>query len=62
MLSTPIPIWSTRPLDDLNAWFERLDARPKTQEALLLPEPRTSAFGKGDIESAAQKNAANFKE
>ena len=48
-------------LDYLNAWFDRLDARPKTQEALQLPEPRPSAFGEGDIDEAAKKNAANFK-
>ncbi|MEM9439449.1 MAG: glutathione S-transferase family protein [Pseudomonadota bacterium] len=49
-------------LDHLNAWFERIDARPKTQAALQLPEPRPSAFGKGDIEAAAAANAARFKE
>ncbi len=48
-------------LDHLNAWFERLDARPKTQEALQLPEPRPAAFGKGDIEAAASANAAAFR-
>jgi GST-like protein len=49
-------------LDHLNGWFERIDARPKTQAALQLPEPRPSAFGKGDIEAAAAANAARFKE
>ena len=47
-------------LDNLNAWFDRIDARPKTQAALMLPEPRPSAFGMGDIEAAAKTNAANF--
>ena len=48
-------------LDNLNAWFARIDARPKTQAALQLPEPRPSVFGEGDIEAAAARNAANFK-
>lgn len=48
-------------LDHLNAWFARLDARPHTQAALQLPEPRPSAFGEGDVEAAARANAANFK-
>ncbi len=49
-------------LDYLNAWFERIDARAKTQAALQLPEPRPTAFGEGDIEAAAKANAARFKE
>lgn len=49
-------------LPNLQAWFDRLDARPKTQAALQLPEPRPSAFGQGDVEAAASANAARFKE
>lgn len=49
-------------LDNLKAWFVRLDARPATQAALQLPEPRPSAFGDGDIEAAAKANAARFKD
>ena len=49
-------------LDHLAAWFDRIDARPKTQAALQLPEPRPSAFGQGDVEAAAAANAARFKE
>jgi GST-like protein len=48
-------------LPNLQAWFDRLDAMPKVQEALQLPEPRPSAFGKGDIDAAAKSNAARFK-
>lgn len=48
-------------LDGLNAWFERIDARPETQAALQLPEPRPSAFGEGDVEAAAKKNSDNFR-
>ncbi len=49
-------------LDHLQAWFDRIDARPRTQAALQLPEPRPSAFGQGDIDAAAQANAARFKD
>ncbi|WP_147126026.1 glutathione S-transferase family protein [Shimia ponticola] len=56
--------WATVEVDGLphlQAWFDRLDSMPKVQEALQLPEPRPSAFGKGDIEAAATANAARFK-
>ena len=48
-------------LEHLNRWFGMLDARPKTQAALQLPEPRPAAFGEGDVEAAAKANAANFR-
>ena len=48
-------------LDHLSSWFEQIDARPKTQAALQLPEPRPAAFGRGDIDAAAAANAANFR-
>ena len=57
--------WATVEIDGLphlQAWFDRIDARPATQAALQLPEPRPSAFGKGDIEAAAKANAARFKD
>ncbi|QFT95482.1 Disulfide-bond oxidoreductase YfcG (plasmid) [Roseovarius sp. THAF9] len=57
--------WATVNVDglaNLQAWFDRLDARPKTQAALQLPEPRPSAFGEGDVEAATSANAARFKE
>ena len=57
--------WATVSVDglsNLQAWFDRLDARPKTQAALQLPEPRPSAFGEGDIGAAAKANAARFKD
>ncbi|SHH41805.1 GST-like protein [Cognatiyoonia sediminum] len=53
---------SVEGLPHLQAWFDRMDAMPKVQEALQLPEPRPSAFGKGDIDAAAKANAARFKE
>lgn len=49
-------------LPHLQNWFNRMDAMPKVQEALQLPEPRPSAFGQGDIEAAAKANAARFKQ
>ena len=48
-------------LDHLQAWFDRIDAMPRVQDALQLPEPRPSAFGHGDIDAAARANAANFR-
>ncbi len=57
--------WSTvsvEGLDNLNAWLDRIDARPKTQAALQLPEPRPAFFGKGDVAAAAAANAARFKD
>lgn len=53
---------SVEGLDHLNAWFDRIDARPKTQDALQLPEPRPTVFGEGDIEAAAKLNASRFKD
>lgn len=49
-------------LDHLNAWFDRIDGRERTQAALQLPEPRPSAFGEGDVEAAAAANASNFRQ
>ena len=48
-------------LNHLSAWFDRIDARPKTQAALQLPEPRPSVFGQGDVGAAEAANAARFK-
>ena len=49
-------------LGNLLAWFDRIDAMPRVQEALQLPEPRPSAFGQGDMADAARRNAQNFKD
>ncbi len=48
-------------LDHLQAWLDRIDAMPRVQAALQLPEPRPSAFGKGNIDAAVKANAARFK-
>lgn len=58
-------VWANVSVDGLShlqAWFDRLDVMPRVQAALDLPEPRPSAFGKGDIDAAAKANAARFKE
>lgn len=58
-------IWagvSVEGLDHANAWFDRIDAMPKTQAALELPWPRPAVFGRADIEAAAKLNASNYKD
>ncbi|MBE3638542.1 glutathione S-transferase family protein [Mangrovicoccus algicola] len=52
---------SVEGLPHLQAWLDRLDAMPRVQDALQLPEPRPSAFGEGDTEAAAAENAARFR-
>ena len=47
-------------LDHLQAWFERIDARPRTQRALDIPEPFPAFFGRGDIATLEVKNASRF--
>lgn len=44
----------------LQAWFDRLDARPAVQRALEKPEPFPEFFGRGDVEAAEALNAARF--
>ncbi|WP_022708565.1 glutathione S-transferase family protein [Paracoccus zeaxanthinifaciens] len=56
--------WATVNVDGLphlQAWFDRIDAMPRVQQALQLPEPRPSAFGQGDTEAATMANAARFR-
>ncbi len=45
----------------LQEWFERIDARPATQRALEIPEPYWAFFGKGDVKSQEDQNAARFR-
>ena len=35
-------------LDNLQAWFERIDNWPATQKAITIPKPFPAFFGKGD--------------
>jgi len=48
-------------LEHLQAWFDRIDARPKTQKAVTIPKPFPAFFGKGDISASESENAARFK-
>ena len=52
---------SVEGLDDLQAWFDRIDARPATQRAIEKPKPFPAFFGKGDVEALEAANAARFK-
>lgn len=47
-------------LDDLKAWFGRIDSRPATQRALEKPKPFPAFFGRGDEAAAQAANAARF--
>ncbi|NER49030.1 MAG: glutathione S-transferase [Symploca sp. SIO1A3] len=56
--------WAKVSVDGLNhlqAWFERIDARPKTQKALTIPKPFPAFFGQGDSATAEIENASRFK-
>lgn len=48
-------------LEHLQAWFDRIDERPKTQRALEIPKPFPAFFGKGDVATAESTNADRFK-
>lgn len=48
-------------LNNLQSWFDRIDARPATQRALEYPKPFPAFFGKGDVATAETANAARFK-
>ncbi|MEC4805621.1 MAG: glutathione binding-like protein [Jaaginema sp. PMC 1079.18] len=51
---------SVEGLDNLQRWFDRIDARPATQKALTIPKPFPAFFGEGDIAEMEAKNAARF--
>ncbi len=56
-------IWAKVDVSDLthlNAWFERLDARPAIQKALTIPKAVPAFWGEED-EAFAAENAARFK-
>ena len=52
---------SVEGLPNLQAWFDRIDARPATQRALEKPKAFWAFFGKGDVAQAEAANAARFK-
>ncbi|EDX86362.1 hypothetical protein S7335_4066 [Synechococcus sp. PCC 7335] len=39
---------SVENLNNSNAWFERIDARPASQKALTTPKPFPAFFGRGN--------------
>ena len=47
-------------LDYLQAWFERIDARPATQKAVTIPKPFPAFFGQGDEAASQAENASRF--
>jgi len=47
-------------LDNLNAWFARLDARPAIQKALTIPAARPGFWGDEDDSAFMKENAARF--
>ena len=51
---------SVEGLDNLKAWFDRIDARPATQKALTIPKPFPAFFGKGDEAASQAENASRF--
>lgn len=56
-------IWakvSVDDLDNLNAWFARIDARPMVQKALTIPKPQPAFWGAADEAAFLQENAARF--
>ena len=48
-------------LPNLQAWFERIDARAAMQRALEIPKPFWAFFGKGDVAAQERENAERFK-
>lgn len=47
-------------LENLQAWFRRLDARPAIQRAVTKPKPFPAFFGAGDEAGAQAENAGRF--
>lgn len=56
-------IWAKVSIDglaNLQAWFERLDARPMVQKALKIPKPQPAFWGDSDEGEFLKENAARF--
>lgn len=47
-------------LDNLKAWFDRLDARPTVQKALTIPKAQPAFWGQADESEFLKENAARF--
>ncbi len=51
---------SAEGLDNLKAWFDRIEARPMVQKALTIPKEQPAFWGKGDAGAFLAENAARF--
>lgn len=51
---------SVKGLDNLQAWFARLDARPAVQKALTIPKSVPAFWGDADAEEFLRENAGRF--
>ena len=48
-------------LPNLNAWFDRLDARPAVQRALTIPKAQPAFWGDADESTLLKENADRFR-
>ncbi len=51
---------SVEGLPHLQAWFDRLDARPAVQKALTIPRAQPAFWGQSDETAFLEENAARF--
>ncbi|MEO0654499.1 MAG: glutathione binding-like protein [Pseudomonadota bacterium] len=51
---------SVEGLDNLNAWFDRIDARPAVQKALTIPKAQPAFWGLADESAFLKENADRF--
>ncbi|MEM6487679.1 MAG: glutathione binding-like protein [Pseudomonadota bacterium] len=56
----PWAVVSIDGLDNLAAWFARMDARPAVQKALTIPKAQPAFWGEGDAGAFYAENAARF--
>ncbi|MEM6490335.1 MAG: glutathione binding-like protein [Pseudomonadota bacterium] len=47
-------------LDNLKAWFDRIDARPAVRKALTIPKAQPAFWGDADESAFLKENAARF--
>lgn len=51
---------SVEGLNNLNAWFDRIDARPAVQKALTIPKAQPAFWGLADESAFLKENADRF--
>ncbi|MBE9172915.1 glutathione S-transferase N-terminal domain-containing protein [Cyanobium sp. LEGE 06143] len=61
-MSFPWAKVSIQGLEHLQAWFDRMDARPATQKAITIPKPFPAFFGQGDEAASQAENASRFND